>query len=126
MFPATQSDFAAYVQQQPGSVWKLYQERMAQVSDTEAGKDSAEPLEKQAVDTFVPKTIGLPICHRFPSSFPKKAGENLHYWLEDDVPGVTEVRGGFSWCEFSIPNGDEKATFPFLQLGDKWIFFPTP
>ena len=27
MFPATQSDFATYVQQQSGSVWKPYQEQ---------------------------------------------------------------------------------------------------
>jgi trypsin-like peptidase len=126
MFPATRSDFETYVQQQPGSVWKLYRERMAQALDTEAGKDSATPLEKQAVDTLFTKNIGPPICHRFPSSFPKKAGENLHHWLEEDVPGVTEVRGGFSWCEFSISINDEKATLPFLQLGDKWIFFPKP
>ena len=68
---------------------------MAQVSETESCKDSATPLEKQAVDTFVTKTIVLPICHRLPSSFPKKAGESLLHWFKDDVPGVTEVRGLF-------------------------------
>jgi hypothetical protein len=121
-FPAMPSDFSAYLtEKSPGSVWQIYRERIQ-----EAATDDAE----QGSDTQIATTLGavflsgLPICLRSPAELQVASARNLERWLDLNDASIVKISGGVTWCQIPVNAGDE-LKIPLLQLGRKWIYFPT-
>lgn len=127
-FPATKSDFATSVMEQsPGSAWRVYQESIRDASDTrpEWEPEESMPLEAR-VFAYASTSVGLPVCHRIPALFRRDAARILQLWRDDNEVKIIEVRGGISECEFQVSTVlGQPFNLPFLQVGGRWIFFPT-
>ena len=127
-FPALESDFATYVTEQaPGTAWICYQYSILHASATEAHKGSDMALEAIAINSAMARVTGLPRCERIPVGFwPDAARDVLQRPLSCEKVKISEVRGGIVSCDVPVTIGIEELKLPLLQLGDKWIFFPSP